>query len=416
MMRMTNLRKTSDLMRLIPRLLIGLMVMFAFLLPKGNVSGEDSLEITNVAHTYEFGNELTITGFLPHPELIRNITLVIQPDSQQSRQVELTPSAAGEIVTQYDLTTNGFNPFTRIYFWFEAEMSDGAISSSSSYWFDYNDNRFEWKSSSTNLFNIFWTEGDTAFGQKLQSIARSGLERSTQLLPVVPILPVEVYVYPNTSSMQSVLSLDSQSWVNGHTFIQSNKILVADSPSLEDTTDLERNIPHEIMHLLQYQLMSTSYSNAPTWLLEGLATQSELYANSELERAFVTAQKEGSLLSFGDLCHGFPNDANVATVAYAQSSSLVAYIQRTYGNQVFPVFLQNAASGLDCEQNVKSTLGITLQQVELDWQATLDTTGKKPMPAAYQLALWIGIPLLVLFTALLIRNFRKRQLNNLQEE
>jgi hypothetical protein len=385
-------------------------------MPKGSAAGENSLEITNVAHTYKFGSELTITAILPHPEIIRSITLVIQPDSQQSRQVEVNASAAGEIVTQYDLTTNGFTPFTRIYYWFEAEMSDGTIVSSSSYWFDYNDNRFEWKSSSTNLFTIFWTEGDTSYGQKLQSIARSGLERSTQLLPVVPILPVEVYVYPNTSSMQSVLSLDSQSWVNGHTFIYSNKILVADSPSLEDTTDLERTLPHEIMHLLQYQLMSTSYSNAPTWLLEGLATQSELYANSELERTVVTAQKDGSTLSFGDLCHGFPNDANLATLAYAQSSSLVAYIQRTYGNQVFPTFLQNAVNSLDCEQNVKSTLGITLQQVELDWQASLDDSSKKSMPAGFQLALWIGIPLLLLFTGLLIRNIRKRQLNNFQEE
>jgi hypothetical protein len=341
--------------------------------------------------------------------------LVIQPDSQQSRQVEVNVSTAGEIVTQYDLATNGFDPFTRIYYWFEAEMSDGSISSSSSYWFDYLDNRYLWKSNSTNLFTIFWTEGDTSYGQKLQSIARSGLERSTQLLPVVPILPVEIYVYPNTNSMQSVLSLDSQSWVNGHTYINSNKIFVADFPPLADTTDLERTIPHETMHLLQYQIMSTSYSNAPTWLVEGLATQSELYPNPDLEREFSSAQKAGSLLSFSSLCHGFPDDANQATLAYAQSSSFVAYIQRTYGNQVFPAFLQNAANGLDCEQNVKSSLGITLSQVELDWQASLDSSSKNSLPAVYQWILWIGIPLLILFTGLIIRSIRKRQVSLSQE-
>jgi len=403
-------------MRPLTRLIIILLVISAFLMPNGSVTGENSLEITNVTHTYEFGSELTITANLPHRESIRNITLVIQPDAQQSRQVEVNVSDVGEIVTRYDLTTNGFYPFTRIYFWFEAETGDGSMSSSSSYWFDYIDNRFEWKSNSTNLFTIFWTEGDTSYGQKLQSIARSGLERSTQLLPVVPVLPVEIYVYPNTPSMQSVLSLDSQSWVNGHTFVTSNKIFVADSPSLADTTDLERTIPHETMHLLQYQLMNTSYSNGPTWLLEGLATQSELYANAELEREFSSAHKAGALLSFADLCHGFPNDANLATLAYAQSSSFVAYIQRTYGNRVFPVFLQNAANALDCEQNVKSSLGITLQQVELDWQASLESSNINSLPVAYQWALWIGVPLLILFTGLLIRNIRKRQVSLSQEE
>ncbi len=415
-MRMTNQRKTSDLMRLMTRLIIGLLVIFACLTPIGSVSGDNSLEISNVTHAYEFGSELTITANLPQPELIRNMTLIIQPDSQQTRQVEVFVSAGGGILTQYDLTTNGFDPFTRIYFWFEAEMSDGSISSSSSYWFDYIDNRFAWKSNSTNLFTIFWTEGDTSYGQKLQSIARSGLEKSTQLLPVVPILPVEIYIYPNSSSMQSVLSLDSQSWVNGHTFINSNKILVADSPPLADTTDLERTIPHETMHLLQYQIMSTSYSNAPAWLLEGLATQSELYANPDLEREFSSAQKADTLLSFGDLCHGFPNDANLATLAYAQSSSFVAYIQRTYGNQVFPVFLQNAANGLDCEQNVKSSLGITLSQVELDWKTSIISSSNPSASPPYQLMMWIGIPLLLIITGFLIFNYRKRQVNISQEE
>ena len=321
--------------------------------------------------------------------------LVIQPDSQQSRQVEVNASADGEIETRYDLTTNGFYPFTRIYFWFEAEMSDGSMSSSSSYWFDYIDDRFVWKSNSTNLFTIFWVEGDTSYGQKLQSIARSGLERSTQILPVVPVVPVEIYVYPDTSSMQSVLTLDAQSWVNGHTFVNSNKIFLADSPSLADTTDLERTIPHETMHLLQYQIISTSYSNAPAWLLEGLATQSELYANSDLEREFSTAKNAGTLLSFTDLCHGFPNDANQATLAYAQSSSFVAYIQSTYGNQVFPVLLHNAVNGLDCEQNVKSALGITLQQVELDWKSSINSSSNPTASTPYQLAMWIGIPLII---------------------
>lgn len=403
-------------MRLLSRLIVSLLVILAFLVPKGSASGENSLEITAVTHTYEFGSQLTISATLPHPELIRNITLVIQPDSQQSRQVEVNPSTEGVILTQYDLTTNGFDPFARIYYWFEAEMSDGSMSSSSSYWFDYLDNRFEWKSTSTKLFTIFWAEGDTSYGQKLQSIARSGLERSTQLLPVVPVLPVEIYVYPNIGSMQSGLSLDSQSWVNGHTFVNSNKILIADSPSLADTTDLERTIPHETMHLLQYQVMSTSYSNAPSWLLEGLATQSELYANPDLEREISTALNAGTLLSFGDLCHGFPNDANLATLAYAQSSSLVAYIQRTYGNQVFPVFLQNAANGLDCEQNVKSALGITLQQAELDWKSSINSSGNPTTTTPYQLVMWIGIPLILITTGILILNYRKRQVNISQEE
>jgi hypothetical protein len=356
---------------------------------------------------------LTIRANLLHPELTSSLTLVIQPDAQPSRQVEVPVPKDSEITAAFDLAINGFSPFSRIYYWFEASLNDGTIKTSASYWFDYIDNRYDWKSNSTNLFTINWVNGDTTYGQKLQSIARSGMERSTQLLPIVPKLPVIIYVYPDIPSLQSVLSLDAQSWVNGHTIVNTNIILVADSPSLEDTTDLERILPHEIMHLLQFQLMNTTYSNAPHWLLEGLATKSELYANPDLEREFTAAKSTNSLIPLSDLCFGFSNDANQATLAYAQAASVVTYIQNRFSNQALLTMLQNSIAGLDCDQSTKSALGITSQQLELDWKASLsDEQSATP----YKLALWIGVPIFALIVGVLIWNIRKRQVNDIQED
>jgi LPXTG-motif cell wall-anchored protein len=384
-------------------------LLFAIILqPADIVSSDNSLNLVNVTHSYEFGKSLTISATLPQPGTVRNISLLIQPDNQESRQTPLTIENAGEIRTVYDLSSNSIAPFSRVYYWFEAELNDGTMSTSPAYWFDYLDNRYDWKTNSTGMFNIYWTNGDASYGQKLQQIARSGLERATQLIPVVPNLPISIYIYPDEASFQSVLTLGSQAWVNGYTYLSSNRILVTDSTPFEDVTDVERTIPHEIMHLLQYQIAGSNYSNAPAWLTEGLATQTELYANPELQRSLLSAVKAGSLSPLSQLCLGISKDANQALVNYAQSGSLVDYIQQNYGNQIFVTMLQNSVSGLNCDQNVKSTLGISQQQLEIDWLNSISGSGTGT--SSGNILFWVGIPALLIFSGIVVFLIRRRKM------
>lgn len=384
-------------------------LLFAIILqPADIVSSDNSLNIVNVTHSYEFGKSLIISATLPEPGTIHNISLLIQPDNQQSRQIPLSIENAGALHAVYDLSVNSIDPFTRVYYWFEAELSDGTISTSPSYWFDYLDNRYDWKTNSTSMFDIYWTNGDASYGQKLQQIARSGLERATQLIPVVPDLPISIYIYPDEASLQSVLTLGSQAWVNGYTYLSSNRILVADSTPLEDVTDIERTIPHEIMHLLQYQIAGSNYSNAPAWLTEGLATQTELYANPELQRSLSAAAKAGTLTPLSQLCLGISKDANQALVNYAQSGSLVDYAQQTFGNQVLVTMLQNSSTGLNCDQNVKSALGISQQQLEIDWLNAINGSGTGT--SSGNILFWVGIPALLIFSAIVVFFIRRRKM------
>ena len=271
-------------MKLLRLVFCSLVVICTVLGVNHKVNAEQGFNPEDVVYSYEFGDSLTVSATIQKPETIKSLTLVIEPDKQNSRQIPILINSDPKVEINYDLKTNPLDPFSRVYFWFEAELTDGSVTTSPSYWFDYIDNRFEWKSNSTSLFNIFWVNGDAGYGQTLQQVARSGLERATQLVPVVPEIPIEIYVYPEESALKTVLSLDAQSWVNGHTFLTGNRILVVDAPPLDNVTDIERTIPHEIMHLLQFQIMGSNYGLAPVWLTEGLASQTELYANTDFER------------------------------------------------------------------------------------------------------------------------------------
>ena len=67
------------------------------------------------------------------------------------------------------------------------------------------------------------------------------------------------------------------------------------------------------------------------------------------------------------LCEAFPPDGNLAFLAYAQSDSLVEYIQNKYGLPGLQALIHAYDQGVSCEQGVEIALEITLQELEKDW-------------------------------------------------
>jgi len=408
------LRISIDLKSLRVILLISLFLL-TFCGQVSSAKADSALRVDNVVYDYIFAKNLHISASLPQASEIKNISLIIGPDNQQTRQVPFTMSADNRIDVNYDLSMSGFAPFSRIYYWFEAEIKNGSINTSPSYWFDYVDNRFSWKNSESNLFTIYWVTGDAAYGQKLQQLARSGLEQATRLLPVVPETPVQIYVYPDDISLQTVLTMNSQDWVNGHAILSSNRILVVDKQPVEDLTDLERIIPHEIMHLLEFQVTGENYNNSPAWLLEGLSTQAELYPNPERERDLTISITDKTLKPLSELCSGLSQDPAQQGIDYAHSSAVVGFIQHNYGNQVFMKMLENASSGMDCESNIQSSLGISTQQLDNDWQNSLKPKNVFFSSIPIATILWIAIPVILVLAGSVIL-LRRRKISKTQRE
>ncbi len=394
------------------RLLFSLLIGFS--IASGIVqsaSADQGFNLEDVAYEYEFGKTLIITATISQPDNIKNLTVSLEPENLQARQILAEIENNTQIKATYDLQTNSIDPFSRVYFWFNAELQNGSIISSPSFWFDYIDNRLEWKSNTSKLFQIFWVNGDSKYGQNIQLVAKNGLEQATMLLPLAPSIPIEIYIYPDIASLNSIFSTDSELWVNGRALLKANRIIVVDEPPLEDITDLERSIPHEIMHLLQFQVLGANYAYAPTWLLEGLASQAELYANSDRERILAKAIKTSSLTPLNTLCLSISPDPEQANIDYAHSASLVHYIQNTYGNQIFLTLLEGASSGKDCNSLVNASLGISLQRLEDEWLASV--SDNPPTTTLRQLTpyLWIFIPGVLAISGIVVLVIRRSRTN-----
>ena len=385
--------------RLIRFLLCSLM-----LLPVSNVRALSLEFVKDVQLDYKFGSSINLTANIPEASQFSWIILILQPEGQSSRQIEILPSLDGSVSINYDLTIDPLQPFARVYYWFELTDMLGVRFTTPSYWFDYLDNRYEWLSSETELFHIHWVDGADVFGQKVQEIATEGLKAATGFLPITPDFPISIYIYPNVDALQQALALTGQPWTAGHASPDIGVLLVSNGSQSSEMIEMERQIPHELMHVLEYQLAGASYSAIPAWLNEGLATSVELYPDPDLQRVLVDAQTSGSLLSISSLCDGFPQDAKTAQLAYAQSASFVNYLNGRFGTQIFTKLIENSASGQNCASAVNAAADVSLEQLEKDWIAATFTP---QTPVNYGI-LAVIISLGVLLIVLMILLMRKR--------
>lgn len=358
------------------------------------------IDVQDVAAFYTYGESVTFQARLNAVDALDEVYLMIQPEGQSTRIETLDWTPAGEIVFNYDLNLHPLRPFGRTYYWFRVVTADGETTTPS-YWFDYIDNRFTWQSLANDYFEIHWQAADLSFGQTVLNTARSALDANLKILPVALDLPLRIYVYASADDLQTALPGLSEHWVAGQASPDLGVILLSIPQGPDQTLELERQLPHEMMHVLEYQLVGNQYSNTPVWLTEGIASFAELYPNADYERVLDTAIEQDEVLPFASLCSAFPRDAGSAFLAYAQSESFIRYIYQTYGSTGLTNLLRQYQTGLGCEEGVQATLGKSLTELENDWrqnQYAVNPTGK----ALEKLAPYLLVALLALATPLVL--------------
>jgi hypothetical protein len=147
-----------------------------------------------------------------------------------------------------------------------------------------------------------------------------------------------------------------------------------------------------------YRQLGAGYKNLPLWLNEGLATLAEINPTSDYERILQDAGRNNNLIPLHDLCASFPSDSASAFLAYAQARSFTNHLRDKYSAPALLNLAKAYASGMDCENGMQSTLGITLSEAEAKWHETalgqnaLGNALRKMLPYIVLLILLIFIP------------------------
>lgn len=319
---------------------------------------------------YKFGEQITFSVKVQPISNVKELLVYITPEGHTTVW-EKIPIDQVDGQGRYSKTIQARQlelfPFSRITYHYEAILKDGGSAPSDSDWFTYEDNRFKWQALESGIFQIYWNSDDATTGQDIANIAKEGLQHAQQLISANPPSALRIYAYSSSQDLQSALQLTSQPWVAGHTTPELNMIMISIPSGPEKNLELRRQIPHEIMHILQYQIMGSSYQRQPVWLVEGMASQAELADNPEY-RTVLKAIQPGDVIPFRSLCLMFPREAASTFQAYAQSESFVGFLQQKFGSEKILSLIKKYKDGVGCEEGVLNVLGFSLNQLEYRWE------------------------------------------------
>lgn len=264
--------------------------------------------------------------------------------------------------------------YSPVTYWYRLASDHGEFFESPRYTFFYADNRFDWKEVEAAPFTLRWHNGDAAFAANVLAAANQGILRTQAMLPLPSLAPVTLQVYDNPADVQLVAQLAGYQWAAGHTDPTAALILFALPPGAQQSLEIERQVPHEVAHLMLYQgLGAQGYANLPAWLNEGIASNVEVYSDPLRSQWLRLGNESEALFPFYSLCLSFPQDEASARLAYAQSASFVRYLLDQFNPAGFATLVSDYAENGDCLNAPSQTFGKDLNQLEADWRlATFD--------------------------------------------
>lgn len=338
--------------------------------PIHSPAAQSSLEITDLGVTYQFGEQITFKARVQPVADLQEMLIFIAPENQSTvwQKVDLSQiNDQGELAQSVDARQITLTPFSKVSYRYEVKLKDGSTQTSETKTFSYEDNRFTWQYVKSGIFDINWNGSDTTLGQELANIAQQGLDQAKDYLAATPPDTIRIYAYSSSSDMQKALQLSNQPWVAGHTAPELGLILVSIPSGPEKKLEMQRQVPHEIMHILQYQVVGKGYDKQPVWLIEGMASVAELYPDPDYSRV-LEATNTKDLIPFASLCSAFPREAAAQYLAYAQSESFVRFLNNKYGSTGLRKLIDQYQTGIGCDEGFMAATGVSLEQAEYRWK------------------------------------------------
>jgi hypothetical protein len=347
------------------------MLLFACLFTARFVSAQNQVNLEQVRAEHDFGQQVILRAKIQDEQQPVSQAQAFLRAEGEAHTITFAASvdSDGNLLARHEIIQARLRPFAEINYWFRIFFSDGSTADSPQYSFHYNDNRFSWQSLDDELLRVHWYAGDLDFGQSALDTARNGIERASRLLSTGLSQPVDIYIYANSSDLAATIEASGQAWIGGHASPDLYLALVSIAPGPEQALDMERKIPHELAHILTYEVADEGYRLLPMWLREGIATISEIYPSPDYARSLTYAVENESLLPLTSLCGDFPVDASSRFLAYAQAESFTRYLVDQHGISSLNLLIRAYTDGLGCEQAVQRALGASLSELEYSWRA-----------------------------------------------
>jgi hypothetical protein len=143
-------------------------------------------------------------------------------------------------------------------------------------------------------------------------------------------------------------------------------LLTATSRYPGERHDLVEVFRHELAHIALHDALHRD--RVPRWFNEGFSVHASGEASSARLSTLWTATLSGNLLPFSKLTRSFPQDANTASVAYAQAADLVRYLLSQGQEHRFSALIERVAGGQEFEAALSDAYSTDMYTLEKVWR------------------------------------------------
>jgi hypothetical protein len=157
-----------------------------------------------------------------------------------------------------------------------------------------------------------------------------------------------------------------RSWI----FLRANRL--RGGTARADTIVLD----HEITHVLLGQAfdLHSPPQPVPQWLQEGLSQWISGEYTPDTTRRIARGLLGRGLLSLDELSRSFPRDPVRATLAYAQSADLIAWIAGEYGEEAVRSLVHSMAKGEPFRASIRIATGHSASEIDAEWRERLENS------------------------------------------
>lgn len=356
------------------RLLIVMMTLVA-LAPAGGVEAA-SIQIDGASAEASFPDgitfNLTATSDVP---IVKAELLYTKAELETLHldQASLEPSTSIELSLPVDFRANYVPPGIDITYRWRLTDEDGGVFETEPQSMNWMDLRFAWQEISTDQVTVYYYNGDEAFSRTILESAQSTIDRLQTDFTVERSRGIRIWVYDSKSDFQGSQAPNSQDWIAGTAYPEL-QVVLAVLPA-GNSNEVGRVVPHEISHQVLYQATQNPFNVPPTWFDEGLAVSAQASGNEDFAALVERAVEDGRLFSVRSLTSEFPYDPADATLAYAESYSIIQFIIDRWGNDGIAAVLDAYKMGVSHDDAFLTALGVDMTELDRLWKESLGYEG-----------------------------------------
>lgn len=191
---------------------------------------------------------------------------------------------------------------------------------------------------------------------------------------------VQIYVADTEAHFRDLQPGQTPEWADGTAWASAGAIFLH-HPRLRPggARPLEVVLDHELVHVLLGRVFDPQ--PVPRWLQEGMA---QVYANEtgpEVAERIIRGTVATAPLSLESLTRGFPNDAVLADLAYAQSADFILWFRARYGEDTLRALVRQIAAGRTVEGAMLDLTGASLTTLGAVWRERLVSGSASLLPS-----------------------------------